>query len=408
MGIPDLSQLGFKAAPSNEKPLTRHRKETAMIKYRAGRSVWKDVFFKGEAVGVLPGGKIGTVSPDLKGYLNEPQGTVTRPAEGGGIRVTTKPPYTYTHEAQGANNVARILSKESSNDVLRNAGYDDRIGRAVVIRGPVRYSDTTETDWQEAWNSLWASSVGLHPTVYAVVNTKANGVKYLVQGGSDMNNLLNGDVSDLGVEYAAPLRDAIKKASSFGVIMTDIKPGNIVYMPDKTVMFIDLDPHMTLMAADEMYASAECCEFVNILMLLSYMYCNVRVHRPNLVAALTAGIVENYTEIAREGIENKQGQICAFLHQAMFKHSANRSNGGFVSDLSAETTSPEVIVLNILSNAKHYMNQETGRDQRVRACRLWEAENGNFMDYIKMYVIEEIRKPLPSENPVPTVEDDDL
>lgn len=150
---------------------------------------------------------------------------------------------------------------------MRRTRYEKRI-----LPTGTRYEQKLLEAWTETFIGLRAAIAGIGPKIFATGITATHvTVTLMERGRGDLKAFSKANLTYAdGLTYAQKLADLMKKSGELGLFMADIKSENLIVMNDDELKFIDFDSSFTAILDD---ASAECVEFLNSFLLLSYMYC---------------------------------------------------------------------------------------------------------------------------------------
>lgn len=270
--------------------------------------------------------------------------------------------------SRGSFNSYYMLTDDEAKMIQNATGVEDNLGRDVKIglrrsRKEMEDKAAIREAWEEAWMALKASCRGLHPHIYAcfysiddlhVYYAMADMlplnllVSLFVSGATDLANFRKARRSLApGLSSAAiqkSLESKMQSAAEFGLLMTDIKPSNIVVDPDTMeVFFIDLGSDFARL--DD--ADADCIFFINATLLVSYMLCHVQESGGTFVRILLQPLrvrieeqLEHYTDP-----KNQLG-LCAAVVKAIGRSQT-------AGTLWAQSD-PRAVVATILERAVHY------------------------------------------------------
>ena len=137
---------------------------------------------------------------------------------------------------------------------------------------------------KEVIMTLQAAMQGLHPPVYACgISLESNKVVCVVKKGIPFNTwLLSPMPNDMSTkEIKQSFWHQLQAASAFGLLMTDIKPANIIIdITCKQVLFIDLGADFTIAFPRHALAAnlVRCILFVNCVLFLNSATFNPTAH----------------------------------------------------------------------------------------------------------------------------------
>lgn len=186
--------------------------------------------------------------------------------------------------------------------------------RSVVQRD---YTDTPGSVWTELWYALIANAAGIGPKIFAGGLTSSGRAVLLMEHGKlgslDSFLLTHPEQYDTGRAYSPSLKQLLAKSGRLGMVLGDIKPGNIIVMTDTELRFIDFDPKFTVLLEAGTF-DHKCVEFINTFLLLSQMMCHakgstVRGLEEDLVATLNVG----YSMLNGVGGDQHDQQLCGIL-----------------------------------------------------------------------------------------------
>lgn len=200
---------------------------------------------------------------------------------------------------QGSFNIFYDLSPDLQIEALSLGGFDGGSANVGMRRGkPHRGTmqklsgdDAYEMEkaWAELWYGLLACVAGVGPKIYAAgFTSKKEVVVFLQKGIGELKELADSRLVNVdgqlelqekpwreGFLYAASLFKVINDVSQMGMILCDIKPGNIIMMNDTDVLLIDFDPAFTvILDEDNSVWDPECIVFLNTFLLLSSARCH--------------------------------------------------------------------------------------------------------------------------------------
>jgi hypothetical protein len=143
----------------------------------------------------------------------------------------------------------------------------------------------------EVWIGLQASMAGIAPRILAValVDAKPSAtgsvkehIISVIEKGQELRNLYdrlyvpkNLDATErynLGLQKSKALANAYERAADMKLMLSDTKPGNMVYFEDGRVCFIDFDAGFSAFVDSD--TDSLCLEFINTALFLSSMECD--------------------------------------------------------------------------------------------------------------------------------------
>lgn len=223
--------------------------------------------------------------------------------------------------------------------------------------------------WKEAWLTLGAALVGLHPHVYACADIRLLGAAYVMPRYRSLEEYLRRvDGAAMPRSFPTAVRALLAKAATLGLIMLDVKPNNMLVDDTSstevhTPYFIDLDAKFTALTS----ASASCVYLINTVMLLVHLRC-----RPSWGANVTAIVVELLPTIPTDVSSD---DICSAITRTTHRDADDKSK------VDAFDANDEELAQIMLETARHYtraldggMEGCIGRDAtEITFKDLWEA-----------------------------------
>ena len=172
----------------------------------------------------------------------------------------------------------RRVVTEAAGDIYTQYDEPPSVGlrRSVVQRD---YTDTPGSVWTELWYALIANAAGIGPKIFAGGLTSSGRAVLLMEHGKlgslDSFLLIHPEQYDTGRAYSPSLKQLLAKSGRLGMVLGDIKPGNIIVMTDTELQFIDFDPKFTVLLEADTF-DHKCVEFINTFLLLSQMMCHAK------------------------------------------------------------------------------------------------------------------------------------
>jgi hypothetical protein len=164
-----------------------------------------------------------------------------------------------------------VATNESLTALIVEIGMLPAQVETVGYRMQKFYSDSTDqkskkTRAHEAFITLYAAFHDVGPIVFSVWDNDRRPI-YLVEVGQDLTMLCKQNPS---FDLSSPMELALRKASSLGLVFSDIKPSNLIFLKraqtEGQVRFIDLEGAAIINDPD--FATEKCILFVNTSMLL--------------------------------------------------------------------------------------------------------------------------------------------
>lgn len=121
--------------------------------------------------------------------------------------------------------------------------------------------------FEEVWMVLHAVVNGIHPIVHGVGIIDGRLVM-IIEIGHQFNDMIEITRISGHLQWAEKLYNSLAIAAKLGLLMTDIKPGNMIFWAGK-VLFIDLGSDFTRLDN----GGSACILFANLLLLLLYFMC---------------------------------------------------------------------------------------------------------------------------------------
>lgn len=188
----------------------------------------------------------------------------------------------------------------------------------------------------ESWMTLKAASLGIGPSIFAVFpySTFGQSVMFMLRG-TPLYNLLEGDVPlERITALSQPLREMFEKCAEHRLILSDIKPGNVIVYQGK-ILFIDFDPSFSMFSSK---TGKECCILINVTLFLGFMLCQ---YCPSHIEKLVE--LMGYTLVLLHDTPVKADDLCEALkkttyslrHNALFDHEQSDEHNALVLVLQA-------------------------------------------------------------------------
>lgn len=211
--------------------------------------------------------------------------------------------------------------------------------------------------FHEVWVSLLAGAAGIAPRVHCAYLKDGNRLTMFIQRGKmGLDRYLEGfyRYKDTGL-LSQSLDVILARASSMGLVLTDIKMENMIVMNDNTLRFIDFDPVFTMFVN----ADPDCVELINILLLCNSVHCWF----PSTAGMLlTKDIRRRLRERLIPKFENdlSTSSLCGML-LTLYKDDA-RKYPRLETLFRAQSTQHEAIAQHVLFMAGHYAGWAIGKD----------------------------------------------
>jgi hypothetical protein len=212
--------------------------------------------------------------------------------------------------------------------------------------------------FHEVWISLIAGAVGIAPRVHCAYLKDGNRLTMFIQRGKmGLDRYLDADYiyQNTVREVSQSLDVILARASSMGLVLTDIKPENMIVMNDNTLRFIDFDPVFTMFVN----ADSDCVELINILLLCNSVHCFF----PNTAGMMvTKDIRRRLRERLLPKFENdlSTSSLCGML-LTLYKDEAQKYPK-LETLFRAQSTQHEAIAQHVLFMAGHYAGWAVGKD----------------------------------------------
>jgi hypothetical protein len=311
-----------------------------------------------------------------------------------------------TRIGDGSYNRFLRLTPGQQRSILLQAGYDDARAAVEPEIGMRRTRDSKtlqlsdlylaekqRTNWEEAWMTMWAAHAGLHPRLYACMQTyeSTSGYKtvYIMHRHESFDKVINDNRGDAnwGMQNAGLLATLVSDMSYAGILASDIKTNNMVYnanasggMSDRKIMIIDLGADYTRWVTN---VSFECVEMINTLLLLIGMWCKwggeggvTELVRP-LVGRLKVLVARIMKKRVTRGSEAYN--LCVELRSILAKdvNAVNRitSTSSFYRDTDTETLAEHIMAM-----AEHYGRFDPDGD-RSKKCLTADDLRDEFEPY---------------------------
>ena len=211
---------------------------------------------------------------------------------------------------------------------------------------------------KEALLTLRAAVKGLHPPVFACGMTKDIRAIYFVESGTSFEMWFSDAIMKKNnmeeiTTVMASLWNQMEAAAEFGLLMTDIKTGNMFVDTTRRVKFIDLGADYSTIYTDEGTNTRDCILFVNCVLLLTYVSC-VRRNSPGYLRLLELMCMErNFVRGYLTKVNDSPSSLCDLF--ANYAHYKGKRKGNTSLDL----VSREDLAAHVLSMAHQYSNITT-------------------------------------------------
>lgn len=270
--------------------------------------------------------------------------------------------------------------KQEYRRMLDRLGIIDEPTSLVLRRTtPLAERDSTNSvsareAWFESMYAVIAGIVGLGPRVFGSTyypspdDDKDHMHIMLMEQGIAFNTIITRKYDDeMGFpnSYSAKLAALFKKSGELRLLLIDIKSPNMIAIrknPDDVEIgdgmefrFIDFDPGNTVTLPE---TSAECVEFLNIVMFLAYEYRyasspNHQYNAARFTEAMRVRLEGHLTSI--ESSELSRRSFAVSLCSALTKMSHKKSGMSVEPILEAIRDDPETLAKQVLSVSKHYL-----------------------------------------------------
>ena len=246
--------------------------------------------------------------------------------------------------ASGSFNRFRTLERDEAEKVrrmVRAEGTSTEPAEKIGIRTSMRQlsEDQLLPAFEELWMLLHAASQNVHPNVHAagIVDDR---LVVIMDAGIDLTELSAVRISR---GMASKLHDSLVTASEMGLLMTDIKTKNMTVI-DGQIFFIDLGADFARL--DD--AGVKCILFVNSLLLLLYVLCNVRgVFERTFIKQLAEKVYDLSTEFK----DDASPELCNVLETL---NAFDRKRIDSAHSSLYRTTSVDDVACAVVERAEHY------------------------------------------------------
>ena len=125
--------------------------------------------------------------------------------------------------------------------------------------------------WHELWMTLHAAAEDIAPPVLSGIITGDGRLSMFLERGESLRKYLErNENQNAALKMGASLVEILDKASEMRLIMSDIKPDNIVVLSESKMRFIDFDPVYTAFVD----ARPECIMLINTMLFLNMVSCH--------------------------------------------------------------------------------------------------------------------------------------
>lgn len=226
---------------------------------------------------------------------------------------------------------------------------------------PAVFARFVEKEWTELWYGLMAAAAGIGPPIIGGgLTSHDTGVMLMQRGIQSVKDLMEDTnlKEKHGNVYALSLDKLMVATGTIGMILCDIKPGNMIVMSNEDLLLIDFDPSFTVMLQpDDKMWNSECVEFINIFLLLSHTACLLNTEAVKgltfFVRARLRTLIDKFSTSASDS-----NDLCGiFVKMA-------RANASYMGTLmKVASTNPKMLAAHILYMAGHYLGWYSKRDE---------------------------------------------
>lgn len=253
------------------------------------------------------------------------------------------------------------------------AGVGVRRSRHIVINDETSYNTRIEADWDETFLTIVAALAGIGPRVLAAGHTSKEYILVLERGHSDLANLFRKNAwgpSGPPVSYSSKLATLMRISGQLKLVLTDMKTGNMILIKgqdssgsDDRLCFIDFDSKSAVIVES---ANAECVEFINIFLFMSFVY---HYHMTNAMAMATTAIRERLETLLLQfrnpndaSTQTFELSLCGILLTL-----ARKDERKYTGLLRLVRSDSRLLARYILNQCGHYLKWRQGPSSRIPA-----------------------------------------
>lgn len=250
-----------------------------------------------------------------------------------------------------------------------HCAQDPKISQVGMRRNKEAVDSDTEVGdaWEEARITLLAAEAGIHPFVFGCAmldlssefNSMPTGGElassdlravYVTERGEALDSWLRtARTRSVVEEMKQALESAMDAAANLRLMMTDIKPQNIIVTNDNKVMFIDLGADFAHIYDEGV--SKDCVYLINATLLANFFVCRDDTNN-GLSVQIGAPLYERLRVLMRKYGEGGalKGELCQAVLRALASQAARLKERATLS----KNTEPKRVAALVLAMAKHY------------------------------------------------------